>query len=227
MEQEKQSKLDEKMQFFQEMLIQMVNRVEEAIYQAQHAFRNHDGALAKKVIENDWFIDQLQEMIENDGVRLLVSESPYGHYMRHIIAGIKIVSSLERMGDHAAHLAKMASSKQDDRFDPFVQRICEMALLGATMTRKAVEAFLDVKAEKAFEVATMDDQMDAARDQQNKELFACQVHNSQEMEQVLNLFYLTKEMERYGDHVTTVCRWIVYMEKGQKPKLNKPHLKLT
>lgn len=215
------------MQFFQEMLIQMVNRVEEAIYQAQHAFRNHDGVLAKKVIENDWFIDQLQEMIENDGVRLLVSESPYGHYMRHIIAGIKIVSSLERMGDHASHLAKMASSKQDDRFDPFVQRICEMALLGATMTRKAVEAFLDVKAEKAFEVASMDDQMDAARDQQNKELFACQVHNSQEMEQVLNLFYLTKEMERYGDHVTTVCRWIVYMEKGQKPKLNKPHLKLT
>lgn len=223
MEQEKQSKLDEKMQFFQEMLIQMVNRVEEAIYQAQHAFRNHDGALAKKVIENDWFIDQLQEMIENDGVRLLVSEAPYGHYMRHIIAGIKIVSSLERMGDHAAHLAKMATANQDDSFDPFVQRICEMALLGATMTRKAVEAFLDVKSEKAVEVATMDDQMDEARDRLNKDLFAYQVQNRQEMEQVLNLFYLTKEMERYGDHVTTICRWIVYMEKGQKPNLNKPH----
>ncbi|HKL57585.1 MAG TPA: PhoU domain-containing protein, partial [Sphaerochaeta sp.] len=72
----------------------MVYRVEEAILQAQHAFRNHDILLAKKVIANDWFIDQLQEMVENDGVRLLVSEAPYGHYMRHIIAGIKIVSSL-------------------------------------------------------------------------------------------------------------------------------------
>ena len=106
----KASKLDEKMQFFQEMLIQMVNRVEEAIYQAQYAFRNHDVALARRVVADDYFIDQLREMVENDGVRLLVSEAPYGHYMRHIIAGIKMVTNLERMGDYAVHLAQMAIS---------------------------------------------------------------------------------------------------------------------
>ncbi len=216
------SKLDEKMQFFQEMLIQMVNRVEEAIYQAQYAFRNHDTTLAKKVIENDWFIDQLQDMVENDGVRLLVSETPYGHYMRHIIAGIKIVSSLERMGDHAAHMAKMVSTKEEAMFVPFVERISEMALLGATMTRKVVEAFIDVKAEKAIEVASLDDQMDAERDALNADLFALKPQSEAEMERILNLFYLTKEMERYGDHVTTICRWIVYMDKGQRPKLNGP-----
>lgn len=216
------SKLDEKMQFFQEMLIQMVNRVEEAIYQAQYAFRNHDVELAKKVIANDWFIDQLQEMVENDAVRLLVSETPYGHYMRHIIAGIKIVSSLERMGDHAAHMAKMASSEEEVMFIPFVERISEMALLGATMTRKVVEAFIDVKAEKAIEVASLDDKMDAERDALNADLFALRPETEAEMERILNLFYLTKEMERYGDHVTTICRWIVYMDKGQRPKLNGP-----
>ncbi|MGE4453497.1 MAG: phosphate signaling complex protein PhoU [Sphaerochaeta sp.] len=218
------SKLDEKMQFFQEMLIQMVNRVEEAIYQAQYAFRNHDTELAKKVIENDWFIDQLQDMVENDGVRLLVSETPYGHYMRHIIAGIKIVSSLERMGDHAAHMAKMVSTKEEAMFVPFVERISEMALLGATMTRKVVEAFIDVKAEKAIEVASLDDQMDAERDALNADLFALKPKSEAEMERILNLFYLTKEMERYGDHVTTICRWIVYMDKGQRPKLNGPNV---
>jgi len=216
------SELDEKMQFFQEMLIQMVNRVEEAIYQAQYAFRNHDVELAKKVITNDWFIDQLQEMVENDGVRLLVSETPYGHYMRHIIAGIKIVSSLERMGDHASHMAKMASSEEEAMFIPFVERISEMALLGATMTRKVVEAFIDVKAEKAIEVALLDDKMDAERDALNADLFALRPETEAEMERILNLFYLTKEMERYGDHVTTICRWIVYMDKGQRPKLNGP-----
>lgn len=216
------SKLDEKMQFFQEMLIQMVNRVEEAIYQAQYSFRNHDVELAKKVIANDWFIDQLQEMVENDAVRLLVSETPYGHYMRHIIAGIKIVSSLERMGDHAANMAKMASSEEEAMFIPFVERISEMALLGATMTRKVVEAFIDVKAEKAIEVASLDDKMDAERDALNADLFALRPETEAEMERILNLFYLTKEMERYGDHVTTICRWIVYMDKGQRPKLNGP-----
>lgn len=220
MEQKNASLLDEKMQFFQEMLIQMVNRVEEAIYQAQHAFKNHDLVLAKKVIANDWFIDQLQEMVENDGVRMLVSEAPYGHYMRHIIAGIKIVSSLERMGDHAAHLAKLAISEEPKLLLPYVERISEMALLGAMMTRKAVEAFIDVKAEKAMEVAAMDDKMDSMRDALNKDFFSMKPETNAEMERILNLFYLTKEMERFGDHVTTICRWIVYMEKGQRPKLN-------
>ena len=222
MEQKKTSLLDEKMQSFQEMLIQMANRVEEAIYQAQHAFRNHDSVLAKKVIANDWFIDQLQEMVENDGVRLLVSEAPYGHYMRNIIAGMKIVSNLERMGDHAAHLAKMTDSEEQDIFRPFVERISEMALLGATMIRKTVEAFIDVKAEKAMEAAAMDDLVDTARDALNADLFSLQPANEKEMERILNLFYLTKEMERMGDHVTTICRWIVYMEKGQRPRLNGP-----
>lgn len=223
MENTKTSMLDEKMHFFQEMLVQMVNRVEESIYQAQHAFRNHDVELARKVMENDWFIDQLQEMIENDGVRLLVSETPYGHYMRHIIAGIKIVGSLERMGDHAAHLAKMASTeKEPEDFLPYVERISKMALLGATMTRLAVQAFIDVKSEKAMEVARMDDQMDELRDAMNRDLFALKPTSEKEMERILNLFYLTKEMERFGDHVTTICRWIVYMERGQKPHLNGP-----
>ncbi|PKL14378.1 MAG: phosphate transport system regulatory protein PhoU [Spirochaetae bacterium HGW-Spirochaetae-8] len=214
--------LDEKMRFFQEMLIQMVSRVEEAILQAQHAFRNHDVNLAKRVLANDYFIDQLQEMIENDGVRLLISEAPYGHYMRHIIAGIKIVSSLERMGDHAAHLARMAVSEELEKCVPFVEQIAEMALLGASMTRSAVEAFMDVKAEKAIEVAAMDDRMDDARARINAQLFAVQAASPQETERLFNLFYLAKEMERLGDHVTTICRWIVYMDKGQRPKLNLP-----
>lgn len=222
MEQKQKSLLDEKMQFFQEMLIQMGNRVEEAIYQAQHAFLNHDITLAKQVIANDWFIDQLQEMVENDGVRLLVSEAPYGHYMRHIVAGMKIVSNLERMGDHATHLAKMTISEEQELFIPFVERISEMALLGATMIRKAVEAFIEVKSEKAMEVAAMDDQMDAARDALNASLYSLKPNNKREMKRILNLFYLTKEMERMGDQVTTICRWIVYMDKGQRPRLNGP-----
>lgn len=214
--------LDDKMRFYQEMLVQMVNRVEEAIIQAQHAFRNHDIELSRKVIANDWFIDQLQEMVENDGVRMLISEAPYGHYMRHIIAGMKIVSSLERMGDHAAHLAKMATTEEFESCTPFVERIGEMAILGAHMTRRAVEAFIDVQAEMAIEVAAMDDKMDAMRDAINADLFATQPTSPGEMERLLNLFYLTKEMERLGDHVTTICRWIVYMDKGQRPKLNGP-----
>ncbi|MDC7245236.1 MAG: phosphate signaling complex protein PhoU [Sphaerochaetaceae bacterium] len=220
-----QNSLDDKMHFFQEMMLQMVTRVEEAVYQARSAFEEHDVILARKVIENDYFIDQLQEMIENDGVRLLVSEAPYGHYMRHIIAGIKMVSNLERMGDHAAHLAKMATADKSEAEQPYIKKISDMALIGATMIRKAVEAFVDVESEKAIEVAQIDDQMDAARDEINSMLFKATASDPAQMERLLNLFYVAKEMERLGDHVTTICRWIVYMEKGERPHLNNPHSK--
>ncbi len=213
--------LDDKMEFFQEMMLQMVTRVEEAIYQARSAFEQHDTELARKVIENDYFIDQLQEMIENDAVRLLVSEAPYGHYMRHIIAGMKMVSNIERIGDHAAHLAKMASAQVREEEEPYVSLISEMALLGAQMTRKAIEALVDVRGEKAIEVAKMDDEMDSYRDRINQMLFQSTAATPEAMERLLELFYVTKEMERLGDHVTTVCRWIVYMEKGERPRLNE------
>ncbi|NCB01389.1 MAG: phosphate signaling complex protein PhoU [Spirochaetia bacterium] len=215
--------LDEKMKFFQEMILQMVTRVEEAVYKARSAFEEHDIKLANDVIESDYFIDQLQEMIENDGVRLLVSESPYGHYMRHIIAGIKMVSNLERMGDHAAHLAKMVNAEKLEIEEPFMQRISDMALMSATMIRKAVEAFVDVEAQKAIEVAQMDDKLDEARDEINALIFQTKVSDPAQMQRIMNLFYVVKELERIGDHVTTICRWIVYMERGERPQLNKRH----
>lgn len=217
-----ESSLDEKLRFYQQLLVQMVNRVEEAIYQAQTAFRNNDINLARKVLADDYFIDQLQELIENDGVRLLVSEAPYGHYMRYIIAGIKIVSSLERMGDHAAHLCRYVNAAENTSYKGIIDKISSMALLGATMTRKVVEAFMDVKTEKAVEVAAMDDAMDEMRSNVNQELYAITPSGPSDMERLFNLFYLAKEMERLGDHVTTICRWIVYMERGERPKLNIP-----
>ncbi len=69
----------------------------------------------------------------------------------------------------------------------------------------------------------MDDTLDAARDEINALLFKTAVSTPEQMERILNLFYVTKEMERLGDHVTTICRWIVYMEKGERPHLNIPH----
>jgi len=133
-----------------------------------------------------------------------------------------MVTNLERMGDYAVHLAQMATVEEYEDCIPFVEQISEMALLGATMTRKAVEAFMDVKAEKAIEVAAMDDRMDEARRTVNAGLVSVKPSSEKKMERLYNLFYLAKEMERFGDHVTTICSWIVYMANGERPKLNLP-----
>ncbi len=217
----KKYQLDDKMQFFHELLIQMVNRVEEAIYQAMHAFKNHDEALAEKVVSEDYFIDQMRDLIESDGVRLLISEAPYGHYMRQVIAGLKIVTSLERMGDHAAHLAKLAiQTTSGTSHRKIVDAIADMALADAKMTRCAVDALIANDAELARKVAAMDDGIDEYRRQINALIFAEEPKEAKDREDLYNYFYIAKEMERLGDHVTTICSWIVYMAAGVKPDLN-------
>ncbi|AEC01667.1 phosphate signaling complex protein PhoU [Parasphaerochaeta coccoides] len=217
----KKHQLDDKMTFFNELLIQMVNRVEGAIYQAVHAFKEHDQELAKKVVSDDYFINQLRDMIESDGVRLLISEAPYGQYMRTVIAGMKIVTSLERMGDHAAHLARLAllpTGQFDDK--KIVEEMSAMALIGARMTRSAVEALVANDQDKARAVALIDDEMDAKRKQVNGLIYNVETKSREDREKLYDYFYVTKELERLGDHVTTICSWIVYTAAGVKPKLN-------
>jgi phosphate transport system protein len=225
MNKEKTIQIDEKLNFFNELLLQMVTRVEEALLKATVAFRDHDVEMAKKVIADDYFIDQMREMIENDAVRLLISEAPYAHYMRVVIAGLKMVTSLERMGDHAAHLAKVASKigvAQNDEI-LIVDKIVEMANADAAMFREATVALSKTDAVAAKEIAKKDNIIDNYRQEINTMIYEANsnLKSSKTYDnELFELFYLVKELERLGDHVTTICKWIVYMKEGEKPELN-------
>lgn len=216
--------IDEKLNFFNELLLKMVTRVEQSILKATVAFRDCDVEMAKKVIADDTFIDQMRELVENDAVSLLISEAPYGHYMRHVIAGLKMVTSLERMGDHAAHLAKfvieMEPVKDSER--EIVDKIVEMANADAVMFREVINALSKTDAVRAREIAKMDNEIDDYKEEIYQMIFRvndnsrCEKSNNK----LFEFYYLAKELERLGDHVTTICKWIVYMKEGEKPELN-------
>lgn len=211
--------LDEKLDFFNGLLLQMVSRVEESILKATVAFRDQDTNLAEKVVAEDYFIDQLRDMIENDSVRLLISEAPYGHYMRYVVAGLKMVTSLERMGDHAAHLAGIAShiDKENKTEKQVVDKIVAMANADARMFRKAIEALMEKDGVAAVEVSYMDSEIDEFRFEINNLIFS---QGDARNPNMYEYFYIVKELERIGDHITTICSWIVYMTEGKKPKLD-------
>ena len=216
--------IDEKLNFFDELLLKMVTRVEQSILKATVAFRDRDVEMAKKVIADDTFIDQMRELVENDAVSLLISEAPYGHYMRHVIAGLKMVTSLERMGDHAAHLAKVATeidpTKEGER--AIVDKIVEMANADAAMFREVINALSKKDAVRAREIAKMDNEIDNYKQEIYHMIFEANDNSrcGSPNNELFEFYYLAKELERLGDHVTTICRWIVYMKEGEKPELN-------
>jgi len=216
--------IDEKLNFFNELLLKMVTRVEQSILKATVAFRDRDVEMAKKVIADDTFIDQMRELVENDAVSLLISEAPYGHYMRHVIAGLKMVTSLERMGDHAAHLAKVATeidpTQEGER--AIVDKIVEMANADAAMFREVINALSKKDAVRAREIAKMDNEIDNYKQEIYHMIFEANDNSrcGSPNNELFEFYYLAKELERLGDHVTTICRWIVYMKEGEKPELN-------
>lgn len=215
--------IDEKIMFYRELLLQMVTRVEQAILKATISMENKDLKLAEAVINEDFFINQLRDMIESDAVRLLISEAPYGHYMRQVIAGLKIATSLERMGDHAVHLAKMVNNenfRNDEREVPIIKGIIEMSNIVANMFREAINALINIDAKQAKDVAKMDDEIDKRREDLKKQILEAGPFESIQLRQNMhNYYYLVIELERVGDHITTICSWVVYMQEGVKPHL--------
>lgn len=218
--------IEEKIDFLKDLLLKMVTRVEEAILKATVAFRDHDIKMAEKVVADDFYIDEMRELIENDAVMLLISEAPYGHYMRYVIAGLKMVTSLERMGDHAAHLARLTASMstaQKTCDAEIVKKIVAMANADAAMFREVISALATIDAQRAIEIAKMDNEIDTMEEENYRLILAANARCSREGEPSMELFefyYITKELERLGDHVTTICKWIVYMKEGEKPQLN-------
>ena len=215
--------LDQKLNFFHELLLQTVQRVEESIIKAAIALRDHDKELANKVIAEDYFINQLRDMVENDAVRLLISESPYGHYMRHVIAGIKMATALERMGDYASHLARLATHETDNSKldEKIINNLVEMAMADATMFRGAIDALIKESAEDAIEVSKKDNDIDNFRLRINDIILNSGPFDSiEQRKKMFEYYYITKELERMGDLITTICKWIIYIVNGDKPRLN-------
>lgn len=216
-------KLEDKLNFYQELLNQMVTKVEEAIIKSLIAFRKNDLELAKSVIKEDFIIDQLRDLIEAEAVKILIAERPYGHYIRQIIAGLKIVTNLERMGDHAAHFAKIINSNliNSEVTMDIAQEIDDMSKVALKMFRATIDALMTIDSQKAKETALIDDEIDKYRTEiKEKILKSGPTENLDERTLLYEYYYLVKEIERIGDHITTICSWIVYMDEGDKPKLN-------
>jgi len=213
---EKKYQLDDKLEFYQELLAQMCGRVIEAISEAAEAFSQSDANLAEKVNGDRFIIVQMRDLIESDGVRILISEAPYGQYMRTVIAGLKIVTSLERMGEHACHLA-MAVKSEYAELDALVM---EMARKDHEMASLVLDAMGRWDARKAREIAKMDDEVDALRSKLGDRIISIESGTPEGRKHLFDTYSVTKELERYGDHVTNICSWIVYTKEGVKPDLN-------
>ena len=195
--------------------------VEQSIRKAMDALLNRDTGLAETIIKEDDEIDRMETAIEDRCIRLIAREQPFASDLRTLITTLKIVSHIERMGDHGVHLAKgVIRLGKEELIKPLID-IPRMGELIISMLPRVLAAFMNKDKELALAIAREDDQIDKLHTQVIRELLTYMMENPQNIRQATNLLFISRFLERLGDHVVDICEWVVYNTTGEHPDLNE------
>lgn len=222
--------LDKELNYIHEDLIKMSSMVEKQVYNSIEALKNQDVSLAEKVIENDNIVDEKQKDIEEKSIKLIAQSQPLATDLRTIFTAIKIVTDLERMADHATDIAKITKKLSDKPYIKKLEDIPLMATKVLKMIRVAVNAYIYEDVDAAYEICHMDDEVDSLYKQIFDDLFKYVNKNNEsegsnetccDFEQISNLLFVCKYLERIADHTTNICEWTIYIKTGKYVDLNE------
>ncbi|MFG0212035.1 phosphate signaling complex protein PhoU [Brevibacillus porteri] len=202
-------------------LMTMGTLVEEAIHKSIKSLVERDAELAEQVIANDPVINELEQEIQSDCFRLIALQQPVGGDLRRLGTMLKLVTDLERMGDHAVSIAKTTRRLMAD---PYVKPLIDIPMMAdhvKAMVRDCLNAYIARNKEAAEEIAARDDIVDKLYSTIFHDLIELMTKNSQAISQGTHLLLVAQYLERIADHVTNICEWIIYMSTGKMTDLNK------
>lgn len=202
-------------------ILKMGALVEEALRKSIEALKGDDRELARAVIAEDKQIDDLHMVIEDECTRIIALEQPVATDLRELITATKIAADLERIGDHARHIARVVETLPGELVAASLPNIETMAKIGVGMVHDSLTAFVDQDEAHARSVAERDDQIDEAHRRLYENLIEIMREKPDWIEYGVKLMFLNRYLERLGDHVTNICEWVIFARTGEHVELNK------
>ena len=204
------NKFNEQLLELNKEMIEMGNKIIDSIKMAIAALESSDTEKAKRIMESDAEIDRLQKRIENICFNLLIQQQPVATDLRNVTAAMKMVTDMERIGDHAADISEITILMgQESRVDQF-EHIAKMANETMIMLNHSIEAYVEKDAEKARRVLEHDDIVDALFETKKKDVIPLILDDSGEGEEATDLLMIAKYFERIGDHATNIAEWVIF-----------------
>jgi phosphate transport system protein len=206
--------LERDLEDLQRDLVALAASVEEAIQKATHALQHRDAEPAEQVIAGDSQIDQEENHIEEECLKILALHQPVAVDLRRIASCLKINAELERMADLAEDIAERALELcrlPAVRVPETLQRMTDLA---TTMVRQSLDAFVNLEARQARRVCRLDDEVDRYNNEIIEELIAMMQESPGTVRAGLSLFSATRHLERIADHATNIAEDVVYLVEG-------------
>lgn len=198
-------------------LIEMGGMIEKAISDTVKALVNQDIELASNVIEYDEEIDHQEREIEQLCLKLLLQQQPVAKDLRLISAALKMITDMERIGDHATDISEITIELSKESYIKKLDHIQQMAKKTMVMLVQSVEAFVNKDMDKARTVIVHDDVVDDLFNKVKAELIAMIHEDVNAGEQASDLLMAAKYFERIGDHATNISEWVIFSITGQHP----------
>jgi len=212
-------KFQQQLQNLQDEVLNMGSMVGKAILRSVEALKQRDMDMAKKIMEDDNIIDKKRFEIEEMCVQLMVTQQPMAGDLRAIVSVFSIIIDLERIGDHAAGIAKIAIMiGQEPPLKPLID-IPRMAIKVEDMLKRSLDAFANRDAETAKKIPLEDDEVDNLYNQIYRELISFMVEDPRTITRATRLLWVAHNLERSGDRATNICERVVFIVTGKMEEI--------
>ena len=210
------NKFDEQLKNLNDEMIKMGTMIEANIQKAIEALVKSDVELDKNIMEKDSLIDQKQRDIEAICFNLLIQQQPVAKDLRAITAAMKMVTDMERIGDHAADISEITIVLADKDKTKGYDTIIKMASEASVMLIESIDAFTKKDKIMAKDVIEHDDVVDELFCKAKLELIEIIKNEPKRGEQELDMLMIAKYLERIGDHATNIAEWVIYAIDDRK-----------
>lgn len=203
-----------------DMLMDMALKSENAIKDSINSLINQDLDKANEILNNDTVIDDLEHEINNKAITLIAKESPVAKDLRRIVVALKISSEVERIADNAVNIAKSTIHIGKEKHIKEIVDIPKMMDLALEMLGDSLKAFLEEDVDLARKCAQKDDKVDEMYGRLVKELMGYIEKYPDHINQITQLAFVCRYIERLADHSTNIAEHVIYLVTGERYDLN-------
>lgn len=210
-------KFDQEMENLRNHVLKMGGLVEQQIRRATNALKELDVLEAETVIQHDEYINAFEVSIDEECARILVRRQPAASDLRMVVAVIKTITDLERIGDEAERIAKMAINitAKDAIFHSHYIGITHLSEHVIRMVHNALDAFARLDTDEAFDVVRQDEKADVEYQSIMRQMLTYMMEDPRTISESLDIMQAARALERIGDHAMNIGEYIIYLVLGK------------
>jgi phosphate transport system protein len=207
---------NKEMEDIRNKVLTMGGLVEQQVELATKAFMSCDMESAEKVIQQDHLVNALEKDIDHECTEIMAKRQPAAFDLRMLIATIKIITDLERIGDEAARIAKMTMRMEGaDYYQDKYYEIEHLLELVKEMLNGALDAYARTDTEEVIAITAQDSKVDREYTSITRQLITQMMEDPRNITRALDMLWTARALERIGDHSCNVCEHVIYMVKGK------------